>query len=289
MKRAQGSVGARQGRAPAVLSPAGRSQTGPSPSPRSPAARRSLLGGALGVAVLVAAWAFLASRQPEIILPSPGETWTALKTLARNGSLFDALGLTLYRAATGVLIGLALGIVWGAVNGLSSWASAVSRPVVSALMSVPPVVLVSLGLIWLGPGAGVTRLVIVLVALPLIIVTVEEAVRDLDRSLIEMAAAFRLSRFDVLRHVVAPGVASPVLAATTVTFGQSLRVAIMAELLSAASGVGALVARAQSNLDTAKIFAWTITVVVVVILLETLVLNPVNARLMRWRGAPDGG
>lgn len=247
------------------------------------------MGGALGLATLVTAWALLAARQPEIILPSPLETWAALLTLTRNGTLFDALGLTLYRAATGVLIGLAVGVVWGAVNGLSAWASAVSRPVVSALMAVPPVVLVSLGLIWLGPGAGVTRLVIVLVALPLIVVTVEEAVRDLDRNLFEMAAAFRLPRFAVLRHVVAPGVASPVLAATTVTFGQSLRVAIMAELLSAASGVGALVARAQSNLDTAKIFAWTIAVVIVVILLETLVLNPVNARLLRWRGAPDSG
>lgn len=237
---------------------------------------------------LVGAWALLATTQPEIILPSPRQTLDALVRLAQDGTLLTALATTLSRAASGVLIGLALGVVWGAVNGVSSWASSISRPAVSALMAIPPIVLVSLGLIWLGPGGGVTRLVIVLVALPLIVITVEEAVRDLDRNLIEMAAAFELSRLDLFRHVVAPGVASPVLAATTVTFGQSLRVAIMAELLSAVTGIGAQISQAQTNLDTAKIFAWTITVVVVVIALEAAVLKPLNARLMRWRGAPDG-
>lgn len=247
---------------------------------------RTLIGGAVGVAALGLAWSSLSAGQPEIILPSPAQTWRALLTLARSGLLLDSLGLTLYRAATGVLLGLGIGVVWGALCGVSGWVSSVSRPLISALMAVPPVVLVSLGLIWLGPGPGVSRLVIVLVALPLIIITVEEAVRDLDRSLIEMAQVFRLPRLSRLLHVVAPGVASPVLAATTVTFGQSLRVAIMAELLSAVTGVGAQIQQAQTNLDTARIFAWTITVVVVVILLEAVVLKPLQARLLRWRSLP---
>ncbi len=256
------------------------------PSQRS---RRTLVGGAIGLLMLVTAWTVLSSSQPEIILPSPAQTWRALLRLLENGTLLGSLGLTLYRAAVGVLLGLAIGVLWGAINGVSDWASSVSRPVINALMAVPPVVIVSLGLIWLGPGGGVTRLVIVLVALPLIVVTVEEAVRDLDRTLIEMAQAFRLSRLDRALHVVAPGVASPVLAATTVTFGQSLRVAIMAELLSAITGIGAQIQQAQTNLDTAKIFAWTITVVLVVIVLEAAVLKPLNAWLLRWREAPEAG
>jgi len=249
-------------------------------------AARTLLGGAVGVVALLAAWATLSAGQPEIILPSPAQTWSALLKLWRNGALVHSLGLTLYRAATGVLIGLGIGVVWGVLNGVSGWIGSVPRPIISGLMAVPPVVLVSLGLIWLGPGPGVSRLVIVLVALPLIVITVEEAVRDLDRGLLEMAHSFRLPRLSRLVHVMAPGVASPVLAATTVTFGQSLRVAIMAELLSAITGVGAQIQQAQTNLDTARIFAWTITVVLVVIVLEAAVLKPFQARLLRWREAP---
>lgn len=73
-------------------------------------------------------------------------------------------------------------------------------------MAVPPIVLVVLGMTWFGPGASTTRLVVILVALPLIVIAVAEAVRNIDADLLEMASAFHMSRTKVLRHVVAPAV-----------------------------------------------------------------------------------
>jgi hypothetical protein len=111
-------------------------------------------------------------------------------------------------------------------------------------------------------------MVIALVALPLLVIAVGEAVRADDGDLLEMAASFELSRWTTLRHVVAPGVASPVLAATSVTVGQAMRVSVMAELLAAADGVGAQVARARTNLATADLFAWAIALIAVVIVID---------------------
>lgn len=249
--------------------------------------RRSLLGGSAGIVLILVLWALMARTQPELILPSPARTWEAFLGLGADGTLFIELARTIYRSATGVLLALVAGVVWGAVNGLSSWAAVISQPALSALMAVPPVVIVALGLIWFGPGDAVTRLVIVLVALPLLVVTVQEAVRNVDRDLVEMATAFGIPRGQVLRQVIAPGIASPVLAATTVTFGQAIRVAVMAELLSATDGVGAEVSVARTNLETADLFAWTAALVVMVIVLETCILRPFTARLLHWRSAPD--
>lgn len=246
--------------------------------------RHALWGGIIGVAVLLTLWSVLSRNQPEIILPSPRQTWHAFLGLLADGTMLTELGRTLYRSATGVLLALSVGIVWGALTGLSSWAAAISRPALSSLMAIPPVVIVALGLIWFGPGTAVTRLVIVLVALPLIVVAVQEAIHNVDSDLIEMASAFEMPRFAVLRHVIAPGIASPVLAATSVTVGQAIRVSVMAELLSAADGVGAEVALARVNLVTADLFAWTAALVVLVIVLETCLLRPATARLLRWRG-----
>lgn len=251
-----------------------------------PAERRTLLGGGLGITALFALWVVLALTQPEIVLPSPAQTWTAFLGLLADGTLVSELARTLYRSATGVLLALGLGGLWGALNGLSFWATAISRPALAALMAIPPVVVVALGLIWFGPGDAVTRLVIVLVALPLIVITVQEAVRNVNRELLEMTTTFGVSRPAVLRHVIAPGIASPVLAATSVTMGQAVRVAVMAELLSAVDGVGAQVSLARTNLATADLFAWTVALIVLVILLETLLLRPFAAHLLRWRAAP---
>lgn len=246
--------------------------------------RRTLYGSVAGIVLLLVLWAAVSRNEPEIILPSPAETWRAFLGLLDDGTLASELTRTLYRAVTGVLLAMAIGVVWGAGNGLSSWAAALSRPALSSLLAVPPVVIVALGLIWFGPGDSVTRLVIVLVALPLMVITVQESVHNIDRDLIEMAAVFDLPRMAVLRHVIAPGIASPVLAATSVTVGQAIRVSVMAELLSSTNGVGAEVARARTNLATADLFAWIVALIILAIVVEAGVLRPVTARLLRWRG-----
>lgn len=89
----------------------------------------------------------------------------------------------------------------------------------------------------------------------------------------------------VARHIVAPGIASPVVAALSVTFGQALRVTVMVELLPASNGVGAEVARSRVNLETAALFAWALAMILVVLVIELAILRPATARLLGWRTA----
>lgn len=244
---------------------------------------RSIVGAVVGTALLVGVWAFLARDRPELVLPAPARTWRALVDLIDDGTIATELRTTLWRAVVGVAIGLAIGIAWGAANGWSRWMTALTQPALSALMAIPPVVIVAVGMVWFGPGDSVARLVIAAVALPLIVVAVQEAIRNLDRDLLEMASVFELGRWKVLRHVVAPGIASPVVAALSVTFGQALRVTVMVELLSAGNGVGAEVARSRANLVTADLFAWALVMILVVLAIELALLRPITARLLRWR------
>lgn len=257
------------------------------PRVRRPGSRHRTWGGAVvGTAVLFALWAFVSSRHPELVVPSPTQTWAAMVSLHDDGTLFSELARTAWRSLVGVSMALAIGTVWGALNGCFRWCLAVTQPALAALMALPPVVLVALGMVWFGPGETVTRLVVMLVALPLIVVSVQEAVRAVDADLIEMAHSFSLSRWSTARHVIAPSIASPVLAATSVTFGQALRVAVMAELLSATDGIGANVATARTNLETADLFAWAAVLVIAVIAAELIVLRPLAAYLLRWRSTP---
>ncbi len=247
--------------------------------------RSAVIATAVGVGLILGAWALLAQRQPELILPSPRQTWMALMELIASGTVVAELVRTLGRAAVGVGLALVVGGLWGTVNGRSAWVAAVSRPALSSLLALPPVIVVAVGLVWLGPGASVTRMVIAVVALPLIVVAVQEAIADLDRDLLEMASVFDMSRRRVLRHIVIPGIASPVTAVVSVVVGQALRVAVMAELLASSDGIGAEISLARTNLETADLFAWALVMVTVVISVEVLVLRPITARATRWRNA----
>ncbi len=244
---------------------------------------QTVTGAGIGVLVLVGVWTVFSAREPELIFPSPAETFAALHGLASEGILASELATTLSRAATGVLVALAIGSIWGALNGISRWAVSISQPALAGLMAVPPIVLVVFGLTWFGPTPAATRLVIILVAIPLIVFAVQEAVQNIDSDLLEMGAAFDLSRWHTLRHIVVPAIASPVLTAVSVTLGQALRVAVMAELLSATDGIGANVARARANLETADVYAWTVLLISVALGIELAILRPLTNRLLRWR------
>lgn len=251
-----------------------------------PLGRRSWRSGTwnvVGIATIVVVWAVAARFQPSLILPSPRETVDALIRIATDGTLTSSLATTVGRAALGVGVGVTVGITWGSLAGRIPAFAAATQPVLSTLMALPPVILVVIGLVWFGPGDAVPTFVIALVALPLMVIAVREAVRDVDPDLLEMAATFALPRRRIVRHIVIPAVASPVLAAVTVTVGQALRVSVMAELLASPDGVGASIARSRANLDTAQLFAWASVLVALVIAIETLLLRPLSRRSLRWR------
>ncbi|MBI9001316.1 ABC transporter permease subunit [Corynebacterium sp. CCM 9185] len=237
-----------------------------------------------GAVVLVLCWHGVSIGQLEYVLPGPVRTARALGGLMTDPGFWAALGLTLARAAGGLLCGVGVGLAWGILGGVWIRASWFGQTLLQVLLSTPPIILVILGLTWLGANGWVAVLVVALVTTPLIAATTEEAIRGIDRDLVEMSRVFGLSRAAIITRVIHPMVAPPVLAATTVALGQGIRVAVMAELLSTASGVGGAVRMAQINIDTPTIFAYAVVLTAVTFALDRSVVQPLRERANSYRG-----
>ncbi len=253
--------------------------------PRSRAERlRSAVLWWAGILLAVLIWHLVARSQPAYVLPGPGATWEALVDLVDRGRLGDALVLTAGRGATGLGLSCLVGIPLGWAMGTWAWLRELLDSWMQVLLSVPPIVVVVVGMIWLGPTAGVVVLVVALVTLPLLTTTVRDAVAGVDADLLEMARVFARGRAWTVRRVILPAVAPPVLSALTVAVGQSVRVTVMSELLSTTTGLGAMVQRARTNLDTDDVFALSVVMAALTLILELCVLGPLRRRLARpWR------
>ena len=145
----------------------------------------------LGLALVLLAWEAASWSQPRYVLPGPAATWEALLGLIRDEELGAAILLTLQRALTGLGIACLIGLPWG-------WAAGTWRPVAELteswsqlLMAIPPIVVVVVGVLWLGPTAAVVLLVVALVTLPLLVTTLRDAVAHVDVDLLEMARLFQ--------------------------------------------------------------------------------------------------
>lgn len=234
-----------------------------------------------GIVLAVLVWHLAARGQPEYTLPGPAAAWQALKGLVADEELGTALWLTVSRSITGLGLSCLIGMPLGWAMGTWTWLRELLDSWVQVLMAVPPVVIVVVGMLWLGPTPGVVILVVAVVTMPLLITAVRDAVINVDGDLLEMARVFARSRWWTVRRVVLPAVAPPVVSAMTVAVGQSVRLTVMAELLSTTTGLGSEVQQARTNLETADVFALSVVMAALTLTLELCALKPLRRRLAR--------
>jgi len=243
--------------------------------------------GAAGLGCLLGLWTWASGRQPAYVLPSPADTWRALVSMASAGTLWGPLAVTVWRAALGLGLACLIGVAWGSLSAASRLFDAFTRSWLSLLMAVPPIVIVVIGMLALGPTAGVVLLVVVLVSVPLITTSTRDAIGQVDPDLLEMAHAFGRGPVWRGRHVIGPAVVPPVLSAITVAAGQSVRVCVMAELLSTSTGLGARMQMARTAINTDQVFAMAAVLAVLSLLVELVVLAPVRSRVNRTQRAAE--
>ncbi len=123
------------------------------------------------------------------------------------------------------------------------------------LTSVPGVVTVMLGMLWLGLGSAMVVAIVALMVAPTIHVAVIEGLATVDATLSEMARAYRFTPAMRLWHVYAPAMAAPLFSGGVAALGMAMRVAVLAEALGANEGVGHALSVARTNLDTPQLYA----------------------------------
>ena len=148
---------------------------------------RAVLLWWVGLAAMVVVWDLASASYPVYAFPGPRATWEALLGLIRDEELAGSVLLTLQRALTGLGIACLIGLPWGWAAGTWKPVAELTESWAQLLMAIPPIVVVVVGVLWLGPTAGVVLLVVALVTLPLLVTTLRDAVANVDPDLLEMA------------------------------------------------------------------------------------------------------
>jgi NitT/TauT family transport system permease protein len=237
----------------------------------------------LSLALFIGAWIIAADLAGGSMLPGPGAVLTAIITEARAGTLFVALGATLVRVVLSFSLAMVAGTALGLLMGRSPWADAVGDPWLVVMLNLPALVIIVLAYVWGGLTESAAIAAVAINKLPNTIVTVREGARSLDPTLDEMARVFAMSRRVVFRDVILPQL-NPYLAAAARS-GLSLvwKIVLVAELLGRPNGVGFEIGTAFQLFDVARILAYALVFVAVMLLIETALVQPLERRASRWR------
>jgi sulfonate transport system permease protein len=199
----------------------------------------------------IAVWqtASLFDWLPPRLFPSPMDVGRAAVRLAGSGELARHVGISTRRALLGFAIGGGAGLALGVINGLSRRAEQWLDTTVQMARAVPHLALVPIIILWLGIGeAAKVALVALGVVFPLYVNTLH-GLRSVDPRLVELGRVHGLHRVALLRRIIIPGALPSILVGVRYGLGLMWLGLIVAETISAESGIGYLAMNAREFLQ----------------------------------------
>ncbi|MGW7041321.1 ABC transporter permease [Streptomyces avermitilis] len=237
-----------------------------------------------GPVLLLLLWQLLSSTGvlSSDVLASPGRIAQVARDLVADGSLPNAMGVSLQRVAVGLLFGAVIGTGLALVSGLFRAGEDLVDASVQMLRTVPFVGLIPLFIIWFGIGEAPKIAIITLgVSFPLYL-NVYAGIRGVDSQLIEAGESLGLSRWGLVRHVVLPGALPGAMTGLRYSLGIAWLALVFAEQINADAGIGFLMVQARDFLRTDVIVVCLI-VYAFLGLLADFVVRSLERLLLQWR------
>lgn len=223
---------------------------------------------------------FARTKKLDFFLPTP---WTVLQTLAglcATGEFWATIALSLGRILMGMVFGTLLGILLAALTCASAWADQLLSPMIRMIRAVPVASFILLVMLAVY-RATVPTVIVTLMVLPVVWSGVNQGIRQTDGQLLELARAYRFSRWKKVKLVYLPSVQPYLLSAVTTAMGLAWKSGVAAEVLcTPRQAIGTEVYNAKFYLEIPTLFAWTAVVVVLSLTMEWLLA----AALRRWKG-----
>ena len=243
---------------------------------------RPALGLALPLA-LAAAWEFAVRMgwSDGRLVPPPSVIGATLWELARTGELWTHTKATLLRVVLGFGLGVAAGTLLGAIAGYSALTRSLVDPTLQALRAIPSIAWVPLFILWLGIfEASKITLIAVGVFFP-VYLGVMGAILSVDRKIVEVGRAFRLSGPALVRRILLPAVLPAYVVSLRSGLGLGWMFVVAAEFMGASEGLGYLLIDGQQLGKPAQIVAAIITFAVIGKTTDWL-LTTGTAPFLRW-------
>jgi NitT/TauT family transport system permease protein len=168
--------------------------------------------------------------------------------------------------------------------GRFRWLDVIVTPLFDALRFIAPVAWVPFAALWFGTGIGGPTLIIFAGAFPPILINAYRGARGVDPRYLEAASMLGIGSFKTITEVLFPAAIPSIIAGLRVGAGLGWMSLVGAELIAANRGVGYLIVKGQSAVDTPIVMAGMIAIGAVGVIIDVL-LRKIEKHLLRHRKA----
>ncbi len=234
---------------------------------------------ALGLVLLIGGWAWVAHGLPEYVLPGPLAVLKATARFLYEPELMAHAGISLLRVVLSVVLAMTIAILVAAlVRRFPILDEAVERRILTFLNSFPSVGWAILGVIWFQISTPTVLFVQVAIILPFCLINTLAGFRQIDPEMDELGHSLTRNAWRRFRLLSVPLVAPFLIAGLRVAYGICWKIALVAELFGARSGLGFQLSRSQTTSDATMVFACCLIIVLIYTVTDWLVLRVLSQR-----------
>jgi sulfonate transport system permease protein len=185
---------------------------------------------------------------PGRVLPAPTDVAVAGWKLLQSGELLRNIWVSFWRAIAGFAIGASIGFAFGLANGLSQRSERVFDSTLQMVRNIPHLALIPLVILWFGIDEEAKLFLVALGVFFPIYINTQHGIRTVDPQLVEMARTYGMSPTTLFWRVILPGALPSIFVGLRYALGIMWLTLIVAETISASSGIGYMAMQAREFL-----------------------------------------
>ncbi len=253
------------------------------PDPRVKKTTRARIFTGLGVVLVLALWQVLSIFVHDILLASPAQAVAAIGKMWGTAYFENHFTVSLKRIFLGLALGTLTGFALGIGAGLNDDIKHLLAPFRWIMLSISPVVLVVLAMLWFGMGTRMVVFISTALTAPIVYVNTVKGIEMVDDRLVEMADIYKFGLWPRIKNLYVPAITGPLSAAMVLVTCMGARVVLLAEIMGADNGIGFALGEARANLEVPILFAWVLVSLAIVALFEFVLVGPVERYFTRWK------
>ena len=217
------------------------------------------------------------------LLPSPTRVASSIHEHLFAGDLLSSVAITLARVGVSFFIAMAFGIAVGVLMGRNrNWDAALDGLLILSL-NLPALVVIILCYLWFGLGEFAAVLAVSINKFPIVVVNMREGAKAVDMDLLQVTQAFKVPPYRTFFKVYLPQLYPYLLASARSGLALVWKIVLVVELLGRSDGVGFKLGVFFQFFDITSILAYSFAFILVVMIIELLMIAPLDRRLMEWR------
>ncbi len=224
--------------------------------------RRALLNLAIrvvSVATFLLLWEMVGRGIDPVLFTTPSAIAVAAVDMIGSGELWTYL----YPSLVVLFWGFSLAVILGIGIGLllaRFWVLDVALSVyITFLYSIPSVALVPLIVLWAGYEQTAKIIILFLFAFFPMVINTYQGVKAVDPKLVEVGRAFRCNEGQLWANIVIPASLPFIVTGLRLALGRGLIGMVLADLYTALSGIGYLIARTAATYQVNRMFVPIVT------------------------------